>query len=187
MEYSIESFGNKQMLKIKCLGCKYSSSIADSPQCMQEVIDLLRKYAPDIIVLSSLYNKTYSKQQVDMLKEIANVANEAEALGLWSLKLIKTKDKEFSKIIAPLQSKIVETTHHKLLEDPILAYTELLKLIKTLKDAGIFGSGILLPLIIASKAADLPMISSDFIVRTSLKVYAAPCPNNAQTSISPNL
>ena len=134
MEYSIESFGNKQMLKIKCLGCKYSSSIADSPQCMSEVIDLLRKYAPDIIVLSSLYNKTYSKEQVEMLKEIANVANEAEALGLWSLKLIKTKDKEFSKIITPIQSKIVEITHHKLLEDPILAYTELLKIIKTLKD-----------------------------------------------------
>ena len=55
----------------------------------------------------------------------------------------------------------------------------------TLKDSGIPGSGILSPFTIASYAFARPVTSSDFTVKISCKILAAPNASKAQTSISP--
>src|SRR5699024_11209236 len=58
-------------------------------------------------------------------------------------------------------------------------------LIRTLNDSGTPASGTLSPLTIDSYVFTRPTTSSDFTVRISWSVYAAPYASSAQTSISP--
>ena len=91
-DYKIKSEGGKRYLIIDYKGVEYGPSVADFPQCMREVIELLGRTDADFVVLAEVYEIVYDEGQTKMLKEIAEIARTFQKEGVWApSKLISHK------------------------------------------------------------------------------------------------
>src|SRR3989344_7769966 len=80
----LKSEGGRKRLVIDFRGSPNAPDIAQYPQAMKDVIELLRDIEADEIVLSEYYERIYDAGHTALLKEIAELINKFEADEVWS-------------------------------------------------------------------------------------------------------
>ncbi len=126
-DYTIKVEGGKRYLIIDYRGSGTSASIADFPSTMREVIEKASKTNPDIIVLSDVYESIYDEKQTQMIKEIGELADLFSREGVWTpSRLGKASDE----VIKERNKQVLMIAQDLLKTDPVLAYLELIELIK---------------------------------------------------------
>lgn len=126
-DYTIKVEGGKRYLIIDYRGAGASSSIADFPSVMKEVIEKAGKTNPDIIVLSDVYENIYDEKQTKMIKEIADLSDLFLREGVWTpSRLGKASDE----VLKERNQQVLMIAQELLKTDPIQAYLQLIELIK---------------------------------------------------------
>ena len=124
--YDVQKEGKETIIRFNWLGCPYSPSIEDDPECMSRVIDaIIQVRNVSRIVIAEAYEYEYSKKQTGILAEIAGVLD-----LLLKEENILTKSKYTSTELdkyAPHRFKFVEDLLlGKLRRDPVAAYLTVL-------------------------------------------------------------
>ena len=133
-DYTIKVEGGKRYLIIDYRGSGTSASIADFPSTMREVIEKASKTNPDIIVLSDVYENIYDEKQTQMIKEIGELADLFAREGVWTpSRLGKASDE----VIKERNKQVLMIAQDLLKTDPVLAYLELIELIKKEKQKAV--------------------------------------------------
>ena len=110
-------------VEVNTLGSVYGASLEDYPQVMSRVINILQE-VPDAtsIVLSESRDYEYDEQQVQYLREIAQVIQDVSSQGYLSQDVKTDKcDSTYSQHLPDVQ----ETVFDKMRRDPIGAYVQL--------------------------------------------------------------
>ncbi|MFH0836253.1 MAG: type II/IV secretion system ATPase subunit [Candidatus Micrarchaeota archaeon] len=123
----LKSEGGKKRLVIDFRGSPNAPDIAQYPQTMKDVIELLREIECDEVVLSEYYERIYAPEQTALLKEIADLINTFESDAVWSPShLGKTTN---SKILSE-RHNVVLTVLNTLYTDPFKSYLYLIRELK---------------------------------------------------------
>lgn len=110
-------------VEVNTLGSVYGASLEDYPQVMSRVINILQE-VPDAtsVVLSESRDYEYDDQQVQYLREIAQVIQDISSQGYLSQDVKTDKcDSTYSQHLPDVQ----ETVFDKMRRDPIGAYVQL--------------------------------------------------------------
>ncbi|MCD6522479.1 MAG: type II/IV secretion system ATPase subunit [Candidatus Diapherotrites archaeon] len=130
--YTVKTESGTKYLIIDCRGSVYGASIADYPQRMAEVIELLTKVDVDEIVLAEVYERVYDRNQTKMLKEIANLVQQFRVKGVWASSFLGGEE---CRDYLPARHDVVVSIASDLLRtDPIRAYIKVLEVIKAEKE-----------------------------------------------------
>ena len=72
--YEVLKEGEETVIRFNWVGCQFSPSIADDPECMSRVIDAITQ-VKDVnrVVIAEAYEYEYPQEQVNLLAEIAQV------------------------------------------------------------------------------------------------------------------
>ncbi|RLG21828.1 hypothetical protein DRN74_00155 [Candidatus Micrarchaeota archaeon] len=128
-KYIIKSEGGKRYLIIDYRGASFAASVADSQQCMREVIELLGKTNADLVVLAEVYERVYNEEQTKMLKEIADLASLFHRESVWSHEKIAPYP-ECEGLYAARHNLIMSISTDLIFSDPIAAYLKTISAIK---------------------------------------------------------
>ncbi|QKQ98886.1 hypothetical protein GKQ38_05185 [Candidatus Nanohaloarchaea archaeon] len=110
-------------VEVNTLGSVYGASLEDYPQVMSRVINILQE-VPDAssVVLSESRDYEYDEQQVQYLKEIAQVIQDLSSQGYLSQDVKTDKcDNIYSQHLPDVQESVFD----KMRKDPIGAYVQL--------------------------------------------------------------
>lgn len=133
-EYEIIKEGQEEIMKINYLGLAYPPSIEQSKICMIDVIDkLLEMPSVSRVILSADRNYQYSAEQVQALREIANIylylIKQKKILSLDTVGFSVGYATQFSSRFADLQYVVTNL----LRGDPIGGYVEIKRLLREQK------------------------------------------------------
>ncbi len=133
-EYELVREGKKEVMKINFLGLPYAPSIEDDKATMALVVDRLIE-VPSVsrIILSADRNYQYNVDQIQMLREIANIyIFLTRQKGVLSLSSMGTS-MEYAQMYPARFSDVQYIVNNLLKGDPIGAYVELKRIIREQK------------------------------------------------------
>ncbi len=129
-DHVVKEEGGRRHLIFACKDCPYGASIADDLHCRYHIISILSEVEADLIVLSEVYERVYSKDQTAMLAEIATMRQRLNVESVWSYAHLGKAGKECEQYFSERHDTLVKIAHDLLAFDPVLAYLTLLKEIK---------------------------------------------------------
>jgi len=100
---------------------------------MAEIIQLLEKTDADFVVLADVYEKIYSEEQTNMLKQIADLHKLFEQESVWAPTRLGTEEPT---LLSTRHNLMVSIAHDLLLTDPVGAYITLVSAVKREKGSG---------------------------------------------------
>ncbi len=133
-EYELIREGKQEVMKINFVGLQYAPSIEDDKITMSMVIDRLIE-VPSVsrIILSADRNYQYGVDQIQMLREIANIyIYLTRQKGVLSLSSLGTS-MEYAQMYPSRFSDVQYVVNNLLKGDPIGAYVELKRIIREQK------------------------------------------------------
>ena len=133
-EYEILREGQEEIMKINFLGLSFPPSIEQSKMCMVNVIDkLLAVPSVNRVLLSSDRNYQYNSEQIQMLREIANIylylTKQKKILSLETLGFSVGYVTQFPSRFSEVQYVVTNL----LKGDPVGAYVEIKRIIREQK------------------------------------------------------
>lgn len=129
-DYEVRDIGGKKQLRIDARAWKWGASVAEYPEVMRRVVEILMDVDADTIVISDVYDHIYDEKQTRMLREIAEVARKFDQLGFWSFSAVEKFGEDCSEALGNAGALVVKITHDLWLSDPVAAYLKLLATIK---------------------------------------------------------
>ncbi len=98
---------------------------------MREVLELVAKTSPDLVVLSDVYEKIYNENQTRMLRQIAELADLFRRERVWAPSRLGTDDPN---LLSSRHDLVVMIAQDLLLSDPVNAYLTLVQAVKREKE-----------------------------------------------------
>ncbi|MBS3060074.1 MAG: type II/IV secretion system ATPase subunit [DPANN group archaeon] len=129
-KYTIKSEGGKRYLFFDYRGSPFTPSIADVPETMAEVIEVLKRTDADLIVLADVYERVYDEEQAEMLKQISDLSQTFEKEGVWTYSALGGDKAECQQFLQQRYNTISTIGRTQLLQDPIQAYMNLINVIR---------------------------------------------------------
>ncbi len=125
-DYEVKREGDEQVLRFDWVGCPHSPSVESDPETMAKVIDAVTEAKQvDRIVIAGSYEYEYSREQTDMIAEIAStlelLIREENLLAKPSL-----TSQECTSAFPDHFNFVQDLLVNKLRKDPILAYIVLM-------------------------------------------------------------
>ncbi len=120
-DYEFEE--DTRTVRVNTLGSIYGASIEDYPEVMARVVDILQEVPnASSVILSESRDYEYSKDQIQLLKEIANAIQEISNKGLLSTNVRNDKCGQlYSEELPSVQNTVL----NNLKQDPVGAFVEL--------------------------------------------------------------
>jgi type IV secretory pathway ATPase VirB11/archaellum biosynthesis ATPase len=128
VEFVVKQEGDRRVLIVNCKGLPYGPDVAQFPEAMRTVVDILKTVEASEVVLSEIYERIYNEEQTKMLKSIADAITRFEAEAVWSPSHLGAATTD-SKVIAARHEAVAGIVN-AIYVDPFGAYMNLLKLFK---------------------------------------------------------
>jgi type IV secretory pathway ATPase VirB11/archaellum biosynthesis ATPase len=122
-DYAVKEQANKRHLIFACRDCVYGASIAEDPHCMYHVLTVLGDVDADLIVLAEVYERVYSEDQTQMLKEIVKLKEKFAVENVWGYNNLGDVSLREDHENFPRRYRVIVTIAHDLISyDPVKAY-----------------------------------------------------------------